>query len=128
VGAADLRVSALGRWVVEGNSGSHTVKVVDAATGNDVASAVVNTAGAPAGTFRYVDLSAPLTLRAGASYYLVSEETAGGDAWYDYDTRLVTTSAATGTGAVYAFPATPANWVRGGSPGNGFGPSSLLYR
>lgn len=105
-----------------------TVKLVDAATANDVASAVVNTAGAPAGPFRYVDLAAPLT-PAGRRQLLPGERgKAGGDAWYDYDTRLVTTSAAAGTGAVYAFPATPANWVRGGSPSNGFGPSSLLYR
>src|SRR5439155_14060761 len=33
VGGADVRVSALGRWVVNGNRGAHTVKLVDASTG-----------------------------------------------------------------------------------------------
>ena len=127
VGAQDVQVTSLGRWVVAGNTATHTVKVVDAATGNDLASATVVTAGAPPGGFRYASLATPLTLRANASYYLVSLETAGGDTWYDYNTRLVTTAGAADTGVVYAMAGTPASWVKGGSPGNGFGPSNFLY-
>ena len=62
VGAADLQVSSLGRWVVAGNTGTHVVKVVDAATGTDLASVTVNTAGASAGSFRYASLASPVTL------------------------------------------------------------------
>jgi hypothetical protein len=113
--------------VVAGNTASHGVKLVDAATGTDVASVTVNTAGAPAGAFRYADLASPVTLKANAVYYLVSLETAGGDAWYDYDTRLVTTAAAADTGVVYSFATSAANWVAGGSPSNGYGPLNLLY-
>src|SRR5207237_910839 len=104
VGSSDLQVSSLGRWVVAGNSVSHTVKLVDAATGADVAggSVSVTTAGAPAGSFAYVKLPSALTLRANGTYYLVSQETAGGDAWYDWDTRVVTTSAGSDTGTVYS--------------------------
>ncbi|HTJ76033.1 MAG TPA: VCBS repeat-containing protein, partial [Acidimicrobiales bacterium] len=127
VGAADLQVSSLGRWVVAGNAGSHVVKVVDAATGNDLASATVDTAGAPVGAFRYAALTSPVTLHADGSYFLVSQETSGGDAWYDYDTRLVTSAAATDTGVVYSFAASPTSWAPGGSPGNGYGPVSFLF-
>jgi hypothetical protein len=128
VGSADLQVSSLGRWVVAGNTGTHAVKVVDAGTGADLASAVVNTSGAAAGSFRYASLSSPITLQANTSYYLVTQETSGGDAWYDYDTRLVTTAAAADAGVVYSFATSATSWVPGGSPGNGYGPVSFLYR
>src|SRR5205807_1414262 len=74
VGSSDLQVSSLGRWVVAGNTAAHTVKLVDAATGADVAggSVSVATAGAPAGAFRYATLAAPLILRANSTYYLVT--------------------------------------------------------
>jgi uncharacterized protein DUF4082 len=127
VGTADLQVSSLGRWVVAGNTGTHVVKVVDAATGTDLASVTVNIAGATAGSFRYVSLSSPVSLRANTTYYLVTQETAGGDAWYDYDTRLVTTTAAADTGVVYSLASTPTSWVPGGSPGNGYGPANFLF-
>jgi hypothetical protein len=128
VGATDIQISSLGRWVVAGNTGSHVVKVVDAATGNDLGSVTVNTAGAPAGSFRYASLASPVTLRANATYYLVTQETAGGDTWYDYDTRLVTNAVAADTGVVYSLATSPTSWVPGGSPGNGYGPLSFLYR
>jgi hypothetical protein len=127
VGASDLQVSALGRWVAAGNGGSHTVKLVDAATGSDVGggSVSVATGGAAAGSFRYADLPVAVTLRAGATYYLVSHETAGADSWYDYDTRVVTTAAASNAGTVYAFSG--GDWVAGGGQGMAYGPPSLLY-
>jgi hypothetical protein len=120
----------VGRWVLEGNSSSHTVKIVDAATGLDLPGgwATVNTAGAPAGSFRYADLPSPITLQAGATYYMVSSETAGGDTWYDYDTRLVTTSAAVDVGVVYGIGTRTQRWSPGGSPGNGYVPVNILYR
>jgi hypothetical protein len=130
VGTADLTVSALGRVVVAGNTASHAVKLVDAATGLDVSgtSVSVDTAGAPAGNFKYTNLAAPVTLRANTDYYLVSEETAGGDTWYDFDTHQTTTAAGVGTGGVWAFPGSPPSWNPHGSPGTGFGPVNFLYR
>src|SRR5437764_10683718 len=129
VGATDMRVSALGRWVVSGNRGAHTVKLVDASTGADLpgASATVVTAGGPSDRFAYGNLTAPVALGANRAYYLVSEEVAGGDTWYDYDTRVQTTAAAADTGVVYAYPGAPTNWVPGGSAGMAYGPLSLLY-
>ena len=88
VGANSIQASQLGRWVVPGNSGTHPMKLVDASTGMDVAgaSASVVTAGASSGQFQYTSLAAPITLAANTSYYLLSQETAGGDQWYDYAT------------------------------------------
>jgi hypothetical protein len=127
VGGTDLSVTALGRLVVAGNTRTHTVKLVNAATGTDVASVSVDTAGAPAGSFKFANLAAPVTLHANTTYYLVTQESAGGDAWYDYDTHLVTTAVGADTGAVWAFAGTPSTWNPGGSPGNGFGPANFLY-
>ncbi len=52
VGNNPITVSALGRIVAPGNTGSHLVKILDASTGIDVtgASATVATAGVAAGT------------------------------------------------------------------------------
>jgi len=96
VGSAPLTVSDLGRWVVAGNSGTHTVKLVKQVDGTDVpgGSVTVDTSSAPAGAFNYVALAQPVTLSANSLYYLVSQETAGGDRWYNYDTTVTTTSVA----------------------------------
>jgi len=84
VGASPITVAQLGRWVVSGNTGVHAVKLVDATTGTTVASATVDTLGSPAGQFKYATLASPVTLAANTRYYLLSQETAGGDQWYDY--------------------------------------------
>ncbi len=85
VGTSPLTVVSLGRISVPGNTGSHTVKLVRTSDGTDVAGGTV-TVSLPAGTagqFTYVALPAALTLPANTSYYLVSQETLGGDQWYD---------------------------------------------
>ncbi len=128
-GPADVPVSALGRWVVAGNSRTHALRLVEAATGADVpgGSATVATAGAAAAAFRYASLASPVTLRANTTYYLLSQETEGGDAWYNFDTRVVTTGVATAAGYVYSWTGSPNSWNPGGSPGDAFGPVSFLY-
>lgn len=126
VGSSPLTIGSVGRWVLSGNSQSHTVKLVAAATGLDLVggSAVVTTAGATAGQFAYAKLVSPLTLAAGTTYYLVSEEFAGGDIWADAASTLVAPSVATIDGAV-----TDASgaYVTTGSTGNTFGPVGLKY-
>ncbi len=88
-GPVALAVSQLGRWVVSGNTGVHAVKLV-AASGADVAGGAVSvsTAGAPAGQFVYGTLSNTVTLAANTTYYVVSQEVNGGDAWLNYNTQL----------------------------------------
>jgi len=86
VGEEAVAVSQLGRWVVAGNSQSHVVKLVTAA-GADVAggSATVGTAGQTARAFAYANLTnnGTVTLLAHTEYYLLSQETTGGDWWHD---------------------------------------------
>jgi hypothetical protein len=93
VGQQDIRVRSLGRYFASGNTGTHTVKIVRASDGSEVGSVPVAMAGGSSSTFRYADLASPVTLTAGASYYVVSQETAGGDNWYDSNTSITTTTA-----------------------------------
>ncbi len=98
-----LTVLELGRFFVSGNSRTHSLKIVDAVTGLDVqnGSVTFSMAGGVAGQFKYGALPAPVTLLAQRPYFIVSQESAGGDWWHDYDTRLETASAASCDGAVY---------------------------
>lgn len=104
VGSSSITVKSLGRLVAAGNNGNHVLKLVSAA-GADIAggSASVATAGAAPGSFAYAPLASPVVLNANTTYYLVSQETAGGDTWYDLDTTLQTSPVATISGAVWAF-------------------------
>jgi hypothetical protein len=79
-------IDKLGRWVIPGNTGTHSVTLINATTGATLATASIATAGATPNQFKYTSLAAPVTLTANTSYYLLSEETAGGDQWYDFST------------------------------------------
>jgi hypothetical protein len=94
---------------VAGNSGTHPVKLVSASTGADIpgTSVTVSMAGGTPGQFSYTNLTSPVALTPNASYYLVSQETTGGDQWYDYGT-VATSPTGTVTGAAYSFDG--ANW------------------
>jgi len=83
VGSTPMIVNALGRFVIPGNSQTHTLKLVNASTGIDIpgGSVSVATSGAPTNTYLYAALSSPITLAAGGVYYFVSSETIGGDLW-----------------------------------------------
>lgn len=95
VGASPIDISALGRWVVAGNSGTHVVYVTDGST-NVVASASVNTSGAATGAYKYVSIT-PVTLTNGFTYAVYSAETNTGDQWYSDDTAITSVTAAHGT-------------------------------
>ena len=101
VGANPLTVTSLGRFVLAGNTQAHTVEVVNVSTGSVVGSVTVNTAGKSAGQFSYAALAAPITLAAGGSYYVVSQETAGGDQWYDIMLVTARVDAAIDSGAYF---------------------------
>lgn len=89
VGSLPLKVTDLGRLVITGNTQAHKIKIVDAASGSDVADgeASVEMAGGSEGQFVYTKLNAPVVLNANTSYYIVSQETEGGDKWGDSDTQ-----------------------------------------
>src|SRR6185369_13799083 len=102
VGASPVTVTALGRYMLSGNSQTHTVKLVNASTGLDVAggSVSLSMSGGTAGQFKYATLGSSVTLAANTAYYLVSQEFPGGDQWYDDTTVVATTSVAVCTGPV----------------------------
>lgn len=85
-GSTVLSVAELARWIVAGNTATHTVKLVESVTGTTLGSVSIATAGAPAGEFKYAALPSTITLSPNRSYYVLSQETAGGDQWYDFAT------------------------------------------
>ena len=90
-GTSTIPVTQLGRWVVSGDTQSHTLNLINAVTGELVATTVVNAVGATPGAFAYGRLFYPVTLAANAAYYLVSQEINGGDQWYDSATTVTST-------------------------------------
>ncbi len=102
VGSSPITVNQLGRWVVSGNTGTHSVKLVLASTGVDVpnGSVTITTSGAATGSFKYAPIT-PTTLTANTIYYLMSHETNGGDSWYSNNTVVTTTGVSTINNSTY---------------------------
>ena len=75
---------AFGPWArLEGEvTGGNTIPPVGG-TGYSTPPVVTVNAG-PSDSFRYVALGSPVTLTAGEQYYLVTNETSGGDQWRTY--------------------------------------------
>lgn len=98
-----LTVSSLGRLFYEGNTGEHTIKLVDAATGADVegSAVTVNMEGGEVDQIVYADLAVPITLAANSTYYLLSSEDAAGDSFGDCCDNLFAASGAAINGYVY---------------------------
>lgn len=124
-GSSALTVSSLGRFCLAGNSATHVVKLVTA-LGNDIAggSVTVGMAGCAPGTYKYQALAAPVVLAANTIYFLVSQETNGGDQWSDFG-PVTSTSAATVNGPVYF---SGFGYYGTGSPGSAYIPVNLLYK
>jgi alpha-galactosidase len=124
VGALPLTVSSLGRICVAGNSLPHTVKLVNAGNGSDVAGAsvAVNMSGCTPGQFVYSGINS-VTLPANTPYYLVSQEAQGGDRWYDQG-GISTTAAAAVNSAVYFYAG---NWFSIGAANSSYVPPSFQY-
>lgn len=103
VGASPITISQLGRWVVSGNSATHTVTLYSGVIGGPATSlgaVSIATSGALVG-FKYGTLGTPQTLTALTRYFILCGETNGGDQWYNDDTVLTTTAAAVCNGSVY---------------------------
>ncbi|MBV9743700.1 MAG: hypothetical protein JO099_08045, partial [Acidobacteriia bacterium] len=125
IGSQPVAVTSLGRIMVQGNSGTHKLQIIDASTGNLIPGAyvTVSMANNPAGSFVYGALLNPVTLNPNSTYYIVSQETSGQDQWYDLDTVLQTTSVATLNGPLYGTP----YGLAGGFPGHSYVPLDFLY-
>ena len=128
VGGSPVTVTALGRMFAPGNTGSHTVKIVNAANGQDVSggSASVTMSGGVAGSFVYGNLGGSVTLNANTTYYIVSHETQGGDQWYDVNTTIQTASVAAETTSIWSLDGTTTYQTTG--PANqSYVPVDFLY-
>ena len=126
VGASPVTVTALGRVYIAGNTGTHTLKLVDAATGDDVPNTSVSVImTAPSGSqFVYADLPSPVTLTAGRTYYLVTQEFSGGDALYEFPVAVQTSSVASLLGPVTY----RRSWSPVFGPNQTYGPVDFKYQ
>lgn len=97
-GSNPLKIFQLARQLVGGNTQAHTVKIVDAKTGQDVPNAKVTI---PAKEV-FAELKVPAVLLPNSIYYLLSLEKAGGDEWYGGGSMVTTTKDASVIGGVYA--------------------------
>jgi len=95
-GSAPVNVKTLGRAFAPGNVQTHTVQIIDAVSGAGVSGAFVSVAmaGGTDGVFKYAPLANAVSLNPNSRYYLVSQETAGGDQFYNHDTTVTTTGVA----------------------------------
>ncbi|MEO8426483.1 MAG: Ig-like domain-containing protein, partial [Verrucomicrobiota bacterium] len=102
VGASPITVVALGRMCLTSNSGTHPMKLIAASSGANVPNGAVSIslASGTAGQFVYGSLANPVTLSANTAYYLVSQETPGGDRWATEYTTVMTTPVASCDGAI----------------------------
>src|SRR5215469_7702930 len=100
VPSANITVLALGRWVVSGNSGIHTLSLRDASN-NVLASVTVNTSGATSGDYVFSNLGTPVSLSSGTTYLMYSGETNGADTWYNNNTTVASSSDISVTGPSY---------------------------
>lgn len=83
IGSVPVTIRSLGRMYSAGNNQTHTVKIVKATDNTTVASVSVPMSNGIHRQFEYTDLSVPATLIPFTTYYIVSQETSGGDMWGD---------------------------------------------
>src|SRR5262249_20801535 len=100
---------------------------VQASDGKDVTggSVSIGMSGGTVGQFKYGSLSSPVTLVAGATYYVVSQEAAGGDTWYNYDSRVTTAAVAAEGAALWGYG--EGQWYPAGAAGQVFVPVDFKY-
>lgn len=124
VGSQDLTATKLGRWIISGNNQSHTMNIYNSGC-TSIGSVSVNASGATAGQYLYGTLSSPVTLSAGATYYITSSETSGSDSFYDSDTTITPTSAGSVPNAVFN---EGAGCQPFSSANNSYGPVNFQYQ
>ncbi len=132
IAGSDLKIYTLGRSVVS-LTGAHAMKVVDAASKEEMGTASVDPNSQLVGDFRYGKLVPtgpsiePVTLTAGREYYVLTMEMFGSDQFYDRNTIVTTRLEATVLSAVYSDTATPGVYTAVAGPGNTIGPVSFQY-
>jgi hypothetical protein len=124
VGANPVTVKTLGRMFAANNTQLHIIKIVDA-TGVDVpnAFATVNMMGGTDGQFVYAAMPAPIVLNPATTYFIVSQETANMDLFYNHNLTLQTTDAAVLDGSIRYVPP----YTKDFAGNHSYGPLSFQY-
>jgi hypothetical protein len=128
----DRNVTAIGRYCLAGNTGSHDLKIVDA-NGVDVPNTkgVVELFGKTPNQFVYAALDQGPALKANLKYYVLSYETSGGDQFYDFTTTVSLSSDNffAVSSAVFGDPTamTPIPYTETGGPNQSYGPVDIHY-
>jgi hypothetical protein len=122
VGASAVTVSQLGRVYVSGNTNAHALRLVDLVNKAVVAAATWTPVAGTSGQFQYVPVT-PVVLVAGREYALASQEADGKDTWYDVNTTVTTTTAASVLSGAYSTDGT--NFSSTGGAGQTYGPLDL---
>ena len=124
VGPSPVTAKTLGRAFAPGNNQIHVIKLVDA-NGVDVPNAFtsVSMTGGIDGEFKYGPLTPPVVLNPGTTYFIVSQETAATDQFYNHNLTLQTTDAAVVQSSIRGGPPYTAD-----NPGlRSYGPVSFQY-
>jgi hypothetical protein len=132
IGPVPLKIQTLGRYVDPQFTGLHEVRLIDGATLVELGHASVDVNSPKDNTgFRYAPLvpadpNVPeIIVEAGGIYYVVSEESVGGDEFYDQDTTVQTRPEATVVSAIYSD--SPGLYVPVGAANQSYGPVSFQY-
>jgi hypothetical protein len=121
-GSLPYYVTSLGRYFVTGNTGSHTLAIYRSGDGALIASCNVAMASGSADAlgFKYCALAAPAVLAPSTAYYIVTNETSGGDSWSD-DNSTISLSTGARNSSIYQSGGT---WAAG--PGTAsYGPVNI---
>jgi hypothetical protein len=127
VGSTSINVRELGRWIISGNSGNHVMRIHDS-TGAVVPNSQItfSTSGKPPNQFSYVTLPTPVPLQAGATYFLMIEETSG-DYWcHNIGTPITLSSAANTPVSAWSVVGNP-NTIYLDAANTTYGPIDLRY-
>lgn len=131
IGSTPIIAKTIGRYKVPGNTGTHTLKLIDKATLNDLSGGQLRVNLSLAmyedGKFAYVPLPQEVTLNPNSSYFIISEEMNNGDFFHDSsDTKLtevpplLTAVTAVNGDGVSSYTISP-------TPLEVYGPPSLQY-
>jgi hypothetical protein len=128
VGSQDLAITSVERWSKNGLAQDHRMKFVDAETLTIKGSYVLITNTATSNQFIRAWFSAPVGLAANRTYYLLSEEFANGDEWYDAAGTQVSNTAPVITLNGWAYADSDSGPYYSSNSSQVFGPLGMNYR
>lgn len=126
IGSTPVRIKSLGRMYKRGNSQTHSVRIVKESDKSIISTVSIPMTNWNHEQFKYVNLTTSVTLAANTSYYIVSQETSGGDKWSDSNTTLVPTGVAVINGRVSSTDGTTYD-ITGGAVNQAYGPVDFIY-